>query len=304
MAVPIIPMAIGAAVPIVFLLAGIRIVRPVQRGLVERFGKYNRFATPGFNWVIPPIEHLYRVNITEQMIDAESQEIITKDNLNEQVDAKVYFKVKSMEQEVKNSVYNVNNHKRQIVQLARTTLRNIIGNLTLTESNSDRNAINKELQKTLTEETKSWGIDVVRTELKEIAPPADVQAAMNEVVKAENKKLAAEDYATATETKAKGEKRAAIQEAQGSKEAAILEADGEKKATVTVATGKAEAIKLVNESAEKYFKNAAVDLKKLEVAETVFKDNAKIVVPQDTEIINLIGSMSGVKPVPIRKRIK
>jgi regulator of protease activity HflC (stomatin/prohibitin superfamily) len=99
----------------------------------ERLGKYYKFAKPGFHWIIPIIDRLFMVNVTEQMEDAEAQEIITNDNLNARVDVQVYFKVKSEEESVKGSIYNVNNHKYQIVNLARTTLRNIIGTLTLNQ---------------------------------------------------------------------------------------------------------------------------------------------------------------------------
>ena len=197
------------AVVVIFFM-GIRIVRPTHRGLIERLGKYNRFAGMGFNWIIPVIEVLYQVNITEQMVDAEPQEIITNDNLNAKVDAQVYFKVKADEADVKNCQYSVNNYQWQIVNLARTTLRNIIGTLTLKSCNSERGKINAELHKTLCEETGSWGLEIVRTELKEIDPPKDVQETMNKVVKAENEKIAAIDYATATETVADGQKRAEI----------------------------------------------------------------------------------------------
>jgi regulator of protease activity HflC (stomatin/prohibitin superfamily) len=130
----------GIFVFFIFLI-GIRLVRPTNRALVERLGKYHRFADPGFNWVIPGIDKMYRINITEQMVDAEPQEIITNDNLNAVVDAQVYFKVKPDEESVKNSVYNVNNVNFQIVNLARTTLRNIIGTLTLKSANSERGRI-------------------------------------------------------------------------------------------------------------------------------------------------------------------
>jgi regulator of protease activity HflC (stomatin/prohibitin superfamily) len=98
-------------IPVVLILiaAGIKIVRPTQRGLIERLGKYHSFATPGFHWIIPIIDKIYIVNVTEQMVDAEPQEIITNDNLNASVDAQVYFKVKSDEESVKGSIYNVNN---------------------------------------------------------------------------------------------------------------------------------------------------------------------------------------------------
>ena len=271
--------------------SGIRLVRPTHRGLIERLGKYNRFAASGFNWVIPVIEKIYLVNVTEQMVDAEPQEIITNDNLNARVDAQVYFKVKADEQNVKNSQYNVNNYKWQIVNLARTTLRNIIGTLTLKSANSERGKINSELHKTLCDETGSWGIEIVRTELKEIDPPKDVQETMNKVVKAENEKIAAIDFATATETVADGARRAEIKKAEGVRQAKILEAQGE-----------AEAIMLVNEAAEKFFVGNAQVLRKLQAVENALMHNAKIVVPSNAQLVNMIGEMAGVIPLQKEKK--
>ncbi|HNZ43872.1 MAG TPA: SPFH domain-containing protein [Bacteroidales bacterium] len=280
---------IGIPVLLLFFW-GIRIVRPTHRGLIERFGKYNRFAGAGFHWIIPVIEKMYRVNITETMVDAEPQEIITNDNLNARVDAQVYFKVKEDEDSIKASQYHVNRYQWQIVNLARTTLRNIIGTLTLKSANSERGKINSELHKTLCEETKSWGIEIVRTELKEIDPPKDVQETMNKVVKAENEKIAAVDFATAAETTADGVKRSKIKEAEGVKQAKILHAEGE-----------AEAIKLVNEAAEKYFIGNAQMLRKLEALENALQNNTKIVLPTNSELINVIGDMTGVLPLPTKK---
>lgn len=272
--------------PIVLIfLLGIRIVRPTERGLIERLGKYYKFALPGFHWIIPVIDKLYMVNVTEQMVDAQPQEIITNDNLNASVDAQVYFRVKSDEESVKGSIYNVNNYKWQIVNLARTTLRNIIGTLTLKSANSERGKINSELYKTLHNETQSWGIEIVRTELKEIDPPKDVQETMNKVVKAENEKIAAIDSATAAETVADGVKRAKIKEAEGYKQSKILHAEGE-----------AEAIKLVNEAADKYFIGNAQLLRKLEALEASLENNTKIVIPAGTELVNIIGEMAGIIP--------
>ncbi|OGD24981.1 MAG: hypothetical protein A2Y56_05225 [Candidatus Aminicenantes bacterium RBG_13_63_10] len=278
---------IGMVVLLLFF-SGIRIVRPTHRGLIERLGKYKRFGRPGFHWIIPIIDKMYRVNITEVMVDAQPQEIITNDNLNARVDAQVYFKVKADEESVKSSQYNVYNYQWQIVNLARTTLRNIIGTLTLKSANSERGKINNELQKTLREETASWGIEIVRTELKEIDPPKDVQETMNKVVKAENEKIAAVDFATATETVADGARRAEIKKAEGIRQARILEAEGE-----------AQAIKLVNEAAQQYFVGNAQLLKRLETVERSLAHNAKIVVPADTQLINVIGELAGgILPVP------
>ncbi len=276
---------IAAFVVFVFLL-GVRIIRPTHRGLIERLGKYNRFGRPGFNWVIPFIEQLRQVNITEMMVDAAPQEIITNDNLNARVDAQVYFRVKEDETSVKASQYNVNNFQWQIVNLARTTLRNIIGTLTLKSANSERGKINDELLKTLSGETARWGIDIVRTELKEIDPPKDVQETMNKVVKAENEKIAAIDFATARETVADGERRAEIKKAEGVRQAKILEAQGE-----------AEAIRLVNEAAEKYFVGNAQVLRRLQALETSLQGNAKIIVPSDKDLVNVIGDMAGIAPI-------
>ncbi len=270
----------------VLFLMGIRIVRPTHRGLIERLGRYQRFANPGFHWIIPVIDRLFQVDITEQMIDAEPQEIITNDNLNAKVDAQVYFKVREDEESVKASQYKVFNYSYQIVNLARTTLRNIIGTLTLRSANSERGKINDALHMTLKSETAHWGIEIVRTELKEIDPPRDVQETMNKVVKAENEKIAAIDFATATETVADGERRAQIKKAEGQRQSKILSAEGD-----------AEAIRLVNEAAEKYFVGNAQLLRKLQAMETALEHNAKIVVPAGAELVNVIGEMAGVVPL-------
>ncbi|MFZ1976943.1 MAG: SPFH domain-containing protein [Bacteroidota bacterium] len=271
---------------ILILFSGIRIIRPTHRGLIERLGKYHKYAGPGFHWIIPMIDHMYQLNTTEQMIDAEPQEIITNDNLNAMVDAQIYYRVKPDEESVKSSQYNVNNVNSQIVNLARTTLRNIIGTMTLKSANSERGKINDELYTILIKETASWGIDIVRAELKEIDPPKDVQDTMNKIVKAENEKIAAIDFATAAETTADGKKRAAIKEAEGIKQAKILEAEGE-----------AEAIHLVNDAANKYFVGNAQLLKRLDTVQNSLEKNSKIVISGDSELVNIIGDLAGVVPI-------
>jgi len=255
---------IVAAIIFFFFLIGIRIVRPTHRGLIETLGKYTGYAQPGFHWVLVFIQKLYRVDIREQLVNAEPQVIITNDNLNATVDAQVYLKVKPDEENVKNSTYNVTNYRLQVVNLARTTLRNIIGTLTLKSANSERGRINTDLDQTLKVETRDWGIEILRTELKEIDPPKDVQETMNKVVKAQNEMVAAIDFATAAETNADGVKRAEIKKAEGIRQAKILEAEGE-----------AQAIKLINEAAEQYFIGNAQLLRKLQAMETALKNNAK-----------------------------
>jgi len=226
---------------LILILTSIKIVRPTQRGLIERLGKYARFAEPGPHLIIPfGIEKMIKVEVTEILAEAKPQEIITLDKLNAIVDAQVYYKIKSDEQGVKDSQYNVQDCAWQIENLARTTLRNIIGTMKLNDANSGRTKINEELMGTLTKETQNWGIYIVRTELKEINPPKLVQETMNSVVIAENQKQAAVDFATAAETKADGLRRAAIKEAEGKKQATVL-----------IAQGDAEAIKLVSEELKK-----------------------------------------------------
>ncbi len=278
----------GLIIFLIIFIKGVKIMRPTHRGLVERLGKYHHFALPGFNWIIPFIDQIIYVDITERMVNAEPQEIITNDNLNARVDAQVYFKIRDDEQSVQNSQYRVSNYEHQIVNLARTTLRNIIGTLTLKSANSERGKINDELHKTLRAETNAWGMEIVRTELKEIDPPKDVQETMNKVVKAENEKIAAIDFATATETEADGKRRAQIKQAEGLKQSKILSAEGE-----------AEAIKMVNEAAEKYFVGNAQLLRKLQALENSLANNTKIVVPEGSDLVNVIGEMAGI--VPLKK---
>ncbi len=275
-----------ALVTIFFL--GIRIVRPTHRALIERLGKYRKFAMPGFHWIIPIIDRMYQIDTTEQLVDAEPQEIITNDNLNAMVDAPIYFKVKPDEESVKNSQYHVFNVDDQIVSLARTTLRNIIGTLTLKSANSERGKINDELHTVLIKETSAWGIDIVRAELKQIDPPKDVQDTMNKIVKAENEKIAAIDFATAAETTADGEKRASIKKAEGIKQAKILQAEGD-----------AEAIRLVNEAANKYFVGNAQLLKRLDTVQSSLEKNSKVVISGDSELVNVIGDLAGIAPLPV-----
>jgi regulator of protease activity HflC (stomatin/prohibitin superfamily) len=265
---PLIPIAIIAVV-VIFVL-GIRIVPPTRRGVIERLGKYHRFLNVGFNWVIPIIETTRYRNITERTTNIASQEIITKDNLNAKVELVVYHKVKSDEENVKKSYYEVEDYKTQIVMLAQTTARNVIGNMKFTEVNSQRAVLNKLLAETIDKEIENWGLRVVRVELKDITPPQSVQETMNNIIQAQNAKDAAIDFATAVETKADGARRAAIKEADGIKQANILKAEGE-----------AQAIQLVNEAAEKYFIGNAQKLRQLEMLERALKDNSKVVITKD-----------------------
>jgi len=243
---------------ILLVALGIRIVRPTHVMLIETLGKYKKTAKQGFNWIIPLIQSGLYVNITEQMVDVEPQTVITRDNLNAVVDAVVYYKIKDAQK----SQYNVDDHESQLTSLARTTLRAVIGKMSFAEANEERDEINLKVEKVLDKETDSYGVEVLRVEIQKIEAPEEVQVAMNDVVIAERKKIAATDFASATEIQADGKKRASIKEAEGEKQASILRAEGS-----------AKAFRLVDES----FKGGAKQLKELEVIQNSLENNSKVV---------------------------
>ncbi len=272
-------------IAITLLFLSVKIVRPVERGVVEFLGKYSRTGEAGLNIVVPVLFKMYKINITERRVDIEPQSIITKDKLNAEVDAVVYYKVT----DTKKSIYNVQNFETAVPSLAKTTLRAVIGKMTLTESNENRDQINSDVERILDKQTDAWGISVIRVELQRIEPPQDVQTAMNRVVKAENEKIAAMDTATALETQADGTRRAEIKQAEGRAAAIKLEAGA-----------KAEAIKVVNEAADKYFIGNAQLLKRLETVAVSLKDNTKVIVPANADLVNVVGELAGAV-LPIRR---
>jgi len=289
-----IPVIILVILILWLFFAGMRIVRPRQKGLIERFGKYKKTADQGFHWIIPLVDKMIKVDITENMVDVQPQKIITKDDLNATVDAVVYFKVL----DPMKAIYKAQNYKAQITSLARTTLRDIIGKMTLTEANSKRDTLNGILEKELDKQTDAWGIDVIRVELQRIEPPPDVQQAMNKVVIAEREKKAAIDFATATETEADGLRRSEIKKAEGKKQGLILEAEGQAQAIIQVAKADAERIQRVNTAIQQYFKGEAQIYKKLETVERSLKDGTKYVIDPNTEITNVIAEkMTGIIPI-------
>ena len=285
--------------------SGIRIVRPLEKGVVERFGRFKRVTDQGFKWIIPIVDKMYKINLTERMMDVLPQEVITEDNLNAKVDLVVYYKVMRDDESVKKSIYNVDRFETQIVSLAQTTARNVIGTMNFKSVNSERNKINFELAKTLDKESDAWGVQIVRVEMKEITPPPDVQETMNKVLKAENEKVAARDFATAKETEADGIRRSDIKIAEGRKQAAILEAEGRSQAIIKVAEADAAKIQKVNTAIQQYFKNEAQMYKKLETVERSLKDGTKYVIDPNTAITNVIAEkMAGIIPLEKEKPAK
>ena len=229
--------------------------------LVETLGKYTKTAQQGFTWIVPIIQKTRMVNITEQMVDVRPQTVITKDNLNAVVDAVVYYQIKN----VYSSQYKVDNHQQQLTSLARTTLRAVIGKMTFTAANEGRDEINQKVEEILDKETNSYGVEVLRVEIQKIEAPQNVQTAMNDVVVAERKKMAAKDFANAAEIEADGKRRASIKEAEGKKQASILEAEGQQ-----------QAFELINKS----FTGNAQLLKSLEVTQASLENNSKIVLTE------------------------
>ncbi len=262
---------------ILVVISGLRQVRPFEKGVIERFGKFRKVAHQGLHFIVPFVDKLYKVNLTEQMMDVKPQEVITKDNLNARVDLVVYYKIKTDDESVKKSIYNVDDFEGQIVSLAQTTARNVIGTMPFVTVNSERGDLNTDLAKALDKESDAWGVEIVRVEMKEITPPEDVQDIMNKVLKAENEKIANKDYATAREVEADGIRRATIKEAEGRAKAIELKADAE-----------ANAIKAVSQASEKYFKKRAERQKQLEVLETTMKDGTKWVLPADGGFLKLL----------------
>ena len=198
-------------------------------------------------------------------------------------------------------MYNVDDHESQLTSLARTTLRAVIGKMSLSAANEERDKINSQVEKILDKETDAYGVDILRVELQSIDPPSDVQKSMNEVVKAEQEKVAAKDLATAAETKADGVRRAEIKKAEGEKQAAILEADGRAQAIKKVADAKAKEIEVINQSIQKNFKGEAQTYKKLETAENALKNGTKYVVDTNKDLSLVLSEVAGITPIKKRK---
>ena len=213
-----------------------KIIRPYERGLVERLGKFASERSPGLNVIIPGIDRLITVDMREQVIDVPPQEVITKDNVNITVDAVIYYEATDPQK----LVYNVGDFITAATKLAQTNLRNVVGDLELDAALTSRETINTQLKSILDEATDKWGTRVVRVEMQRIDPPQDVQDAMNKVMKAER------------------DRRAAVTEAEGSKKAAILTAEGKRQSQILNAEGEANAVQQIAD-AEKYEKIAVAE---------------------------------------------
>jgi regulator of protease activity HflC (stomatin/prohibitin superfamily) len=227
---------------LIIAIKGIKILRPYEKGVVERLGKYQRTVESGLVVIIPFIETIRKVDLREQVVDVPPQEVITKDNTVVVVDCVIFYEVV----DPFNAVYNVVNFYQAITKLAQTNLRNIIGDLELDQTLTSREMINTQLREVLDEATDKWGTKVVRVEIQRIEPPKDIVEAMSKQMKAERMKraaiLEAEGYKQSEIKKAEGDKQAAILEAEGKAEAIKKVADADKYQEIAIAEGEAKAI--------------------------------------------------------------
>ncbi|KKN16500.1 hypothetical protein LCGC14_0975350 [marine sediment metagenome] len=221
---------------VVFVMAakGLKIIRPYEKGLIERLGKYQRTADSGLTIIIPFMERIIKVDMREQVVDVPPQGVITKDNVVVEVDAVVYYEITDP---VK-VTYNIANYYVAVTKLAQTNLRNLIGDLSLDESLTSRELINSKLRQILDDATDKWGAKVGRVELQKIEPPTDVTEAMHRQMKAERERRA-------MILEAEGSKRSAILTAEGKAEAIKKVADADRYEKLTVAKGEGEAIENV-----------------------------------------------------------
>jgi len=244
-------------------------LRPFERGIQEKLGKYSGFILPGLGFQIPFIQLVRIRDVREHTMDIHPQPVITKDNVEIQVDGIMWVRPTVDEESIKKTFYNIDDWKKAIIQLAMTNLRQEFGDLTLDESLVAREKIAANLQRILNTYAVEWGLTVSKVEIRLIDPPEDIKKAMHKQKTSEQERRSMRLLATGEFEAAEQQKLAIIQRAQGECEAAIQ-----------VAQGKAEAIRLVNEAAEKYFVGNAQALKQMEMIENSLRQNAKIVITE------------------------
>jgi regulator of protease activity HflC (stomatin/prohibitin superfamily) len=283
--------AIIIAVVALFLLrASVVIIRQHQRGVVERLGRYKETLEPGLKFLIPGIDSVRaRIDMRERVLDIEPQPVITRDNVTVTVDAVIYYFVT----EARAVQYEVANFSAAVSKLAQTNIRNVIGEMSLDETLTSREHINTALRETLDEATDRWGVKVTRVEVKEIEPPRDIAEAMSKQMKAEREKRAtildAEAYREKQILEAEGDKQNAILTAEGERQREILTAEGDRQGAILRAEGEAKAIEEVSKAADTFFVGNAQLLKQLEVTQASLEDNTKLVMSDQSRLINVLG---------------
>jgi len=290
MSAGIIVLIVILVIALMLLVKSIIIIHQAQRGIVERFGRFKETLEPGLKFIIPFICSLVtRVDMRETVLDIPPQPVITNDNVTVTIDAVVYYYVT----DAKAVRYEVANFYAAVSKLAQTNIRNVVGEMTLDESLSSRERINAVLTETLDEATDKWGVKVTRVEVKEIEPPHDISDAMSKQMKAEREKratiLEAQAYREKQILEAEGDKQNAILVAEGHKQREILTAEGARQAAILRAEGEAQAIENVSKAADKFFIGNAQLLKQLEVTQASLQDNSKLIVSDQSKLINVLG---------------
>ena len=278
----------------IIMLKAVKIVPESQVYIVEKLGKYYQSLSSGLSFINPFFDRVSRiVSLKEQVVDFDLQAVITKDNATMQIDTVVYFQIT----DPKLYTYGVERPLSAIENLTATTLRNIIGDMTVDETLTSRDIINTKMRQELDDATDPWGIKVNRVELKSILPPNDIRIAMEKEMKAEREKRAKILEAQATRESAilvaEGEKQSAILRAEAEKEVKIKEAEGKAQAILEIQKAEAEAIKILNEAKPT---KEILALKSFATFEKVADGKStKILIP--SEIQNLAGFMQAIKEI-------
>ena len=278
----------------IVMLKAVKIVPESQVYIVEKLGKYYQSLSSGLSFINPFFDRVSRVvSLKEQVVDFDPQAVITKDNATMQIDTVVYFQIT----DPKLYTYGVERPLSAIENLTATTLRNIIGDMTVDETLTSRDIINTKMRQELDDATDPWGIKVNRVELKSILPPNDIRIAMEKEMKAEREKRAKILEAQATRESAilvaEGEKQSAILRAEAEKEVKIKEAEGKAQAILEIQKAEAEAIKILNEAKPT---KEILALKSFTTFEKVADGKStKILIP--SEIQNLAGFIQAIKEI-------
>src|SRR4249920_2631823 len=284
------------AVAVVFIIEGVQVVPQQNAWVVERLGKFNAILEPGLNFIVPFIDRVaYRHSLKEVPLDVPEQVCITKDNTQLAVDGLIYFQVT----DPRLASYGTSDYVMAITQLAQTTLRSEVGKMELDQSLQSRDVINRQIVAVLDEAGRSWGVKVLRYEVKNLTPPEAILRAMQAQITAEREKRA-------LIAKSEGEKQQEINLAEGEKQAAILTSEGQKQSAINKAQGEATALRLVADAtaaavtavADAIGKEGGLQAANLKVAElyigalgNLAKTNNTMIVPTNlSDVASLVAS--------------
>lgn len=299
-------LAIGIIIIILLLAWSIKIVNTGYVVVLERLGQYHKILEPGWHFIVPFIDHIRRrISVKQQILDIDPQTVITKDNVNIQIDNVIFYKVINAQE----AVYNIENYRSGIAYSTTTNMRNIVGNMTLDEVLSGRDKINMELLRIVDQVTDAYGVKILTVEIKNIIPPKEIQEAMEKQMKAERDKRAiilqaegtkqsdiakAEGEKTAKILSAEAEKEANIRRAEGLKESQLLEAEGKAKAIEEIAKAEAAAIEIVNKAIlESGTDERVIALKQVEALKEMAKGPSnKLILPNET--LSSLGSIAAI----------